>query len=90
LPTHKSAAKRLRQDRKRHKRNVAVKSKLKTFAKKVEEQIQKGDIDKAKEVLREAISSLDKAAQKGIIHKNKAARKKSTLMKKVNAAASLK
>jgi small subunit ribosomal protein S20 len=85
MPTHKSAAKRLRQDKKRHERNVSVKSKLKTLAKKVEEQIQKGDINQAKEALREATSSLDKAVQKGIIHKNKAARKKSILMRKVNA-----
>jgi len=67
----------------RRERNRAYRSKIKTYIKRALSAIEKGE--GAEEVVREAISILDKAASKGIIHPNKAARKKSLLMKRLNA-----
>lgn len=85
MPVHKSALKRVRQNEKRRMRNVAVKSTLKTLAKRVEGSIQKGDKAEAMEGLRRLSSRLDKAAIKGVIHRNKANRKKQRMARKVNA-----
>jgi small subunit ribosomal protein S20 len=82
---HKSAMKRMRQDEKRRLRNVSVKSSLKTYAKHVENLIGRKDATNAELMLRKAVSMLDKAAGKGIIHPNKAARKKAALSRKVHA-----
>ena len=82
---HKSAMKRMRQDEKRHTRNVSVKSALKTYTKRVEAVIARRDSANAEILLRTAVSALDKAAGKGVIHPNKAARKKSALSRKVHA-----
>jgi small subunit ribosomal protein S20 len=82
---HKSAMKRMRQDEKRQLRNVSVKSSLKTFAKRVEQLVGQQDITNAAVVLRKTESAFDKAAGKGIIHPNKAARKKASLSRKVQA-----
>ena len=81
---HKSAMKRMRQDEKRHLRNTSVKSALKTYAKHVESLVTRKDVATAETMLRKAVSALDKAAGKGIIHPNKAARKKATLSRKVH------
>ncbi len=80
----KSAKKRISSNARRHERNVTYKSRVKTMIKKAEQSIfgNKPDAD----AVREAISVLDKAAGKGILHKNNAARRKSRLMKKLNAA----
>jgi small subunit ribosomal protein S20 len=82
---HKSAMKHMRQDEKRHARNVSVKSSLKTYTKRVENLVAQKDTVHAENMLRTAISALDKAASKGVIHPNKAARKKATLSRKVYA-----
>ena len=82
---HKSAMKRMRQDEKRHARNVSVRSSLKTYTKRVENLVARNDTANAESLLRTAISVLDKAAGKGVIHPNKAARKKSALSRKVHA-----
>ncbi len=82
---HKSAMKRMRQDEKRHARNVSVRSSLKTYTKRVENLVARNDTVNAESLLRTAISVLDKAAGKGVIHPNKAARKKSALSRKVHA-----
>jgi small subunit ribosomal protein S20 len=82
---HKSAMKRMRQEEKRHLRNVSVKSSLKTFAKRVERLVDQNDVGQAEVMLRKAVSAFDKAAGKGIIHPNKAARKKASLSRKVHA-----
>ncbi len=79
-----SAKKRIRSNARKHERNTAYRSRVKTMVKKAEESIFSGTPDEA--TIREAISSLDKAAVKGVIHKNNAARRKSRLMKKLNAA----
>jgi small subunit ribosomal protein S20 len=82
---HKSAMKRMRQDERRHLRNVSVKSALKTYAKRVESLVARKDATNAETTLRKAVSALDKAAGKGVIHPNKAARKKAALSRRVHA-----
>ncbi|MBI5206534.1 MAG: 30S ribosomal protein S20 [Candidatus Firestonebacteria bacterium] len=85
MPTHKSAEKRMRADKKRNLVNSSTKSTLKTLRINVLKSKTKDD---AIMNLKKAISSIDKAACKGIIHKNSAARKVSRLTKKVNALTS--
>jgi small subunit ribosomal protein S20 len=77
MPNIKSAAKRVRQDEKRRMRNRINKSKLRTALKKYD-----GAEDKA-EALPKAFAALDRAVGKGVIHRNKADRKKSRLAKKL-------
>jgi small subunit ribosomal protein S20 len=79
----KSQKKRNITNAKRHERNKSVKAEVKTRTKRVEATL--GTDDNA-EAVRAAVKRIDTAASKGIIHKNTAARKKSRLMKKVNAA----
>ncbi|MCD6462695.1 MAG: 30S ribosomal protein S20 [Thermotogae bacterium] len=80
-----SARKRARQAEKRRLRNKSYKTRFKNAVKKVLKAIEQGDRENIEELLRQAISAIDKAAQKGVIHKNQAARRKSRLMTKVNA-----
>jgi len=81
----KSAKKRIRSSKRRQSYNKPIRSRVKTYLTKAEEVISSGNIEVAIEVVRQAISTLDKAAKRGIIHRNKAARYKSRLMKKLNA-----
>lgn len=81
----KSAIKSIRSDVRKTARNKPVRSSLKTYIKGAVTEIQGGDQEASQEAVRLAVSKLDKAAQKGIIHKNQAARRKSRLMKKLNA-----
>jgi small subunit ribosomal protein S20 len=81
-----SAEKRMKQALKRRVRNTTAKSRLKTTFKKAGEAIASGKLDEAQTLAREAISAMDSNAMKGIVHKNKAARKKSRLVKKLNKA----
>lgn len=82
MPTHKSAAKRMRTSRMARQRNRALKSAMKTAIKKVH---QAGDKQSAEQALRVATSLLDRLAQKGVIHRNTAARRKSKLTGLVNS-----
>src|SRR4051794_5284514 len=82
----KSQIKRNRQNQKRHDRNKAVRSELKTRVKRAVTAADQGD-EKAAEIATSAVKRLDKAAAKGIIHKNAAARRKSRLQKRINRAA---
>ncbi|RKX99260.1 30S ribosomal protein S20 [Candidatus Poribacteria bacterium] len=84
MPHRKSAFKHLRADEKKRQRNRAIKSAVKTAIKKVEQAIAEGDVEKAQMLFREAVSKLDRAAQKGVIKKGTAARKKSRLAHKLN------
>jgi len=84
----KSAQKQERVAEKRRLRNRSVRSRAKTTITKAEKLIFAGEIEAAREAVVAAISSLDKAAEKGIIHSNNAARRKSRLMKKLNQALS--
>jgi small subunit ribosomal protein S20 len=82
----KSQKKRNIQNEKRHQRNMATKSALKTSTKKVQAAAAASDADEAATLQREAARSLDKAASRGILHKKTVARKKSRLAKAANAA----
>jgi small subunit ribosomal protein S20 len=84
MPNIKSAIKRVKVSRTRTLRNAAAKSALRTAIKKFEVALANKDLENAQVLLRQATRSLDKAVTKGIIHKNKAARKKSRLMRKFN------
>ncbi|MBB3661103.1 MULTISPECIES: 30S ribosomal protein S20 [Prauserella salsuginis group] len=80
----KSQMKRIQTNEKRRQRNQAVKSTVKTSIRKFREAADAGDKDKAVEMLRAAGRQLDKAASKGVIHKNQAANKKSAMAQRVN------
>lgn len=82
----KSAMKRIRQSEKRRARNRVVRSRMRTYVKRANTALASGEED-AVEAVRAAIAELDRAAKKGVIHANNAARRKSRLMKKLNAAA---
>jgi len=82
---HTRALKSQRQDRKRHQRNIAVKTKIRTIAKKVELAVRQGKPEEAKKIFLQAMKTLDKAANKKIIPKSRASRKKSRLAKKISA-----
>jgi small subunit ribosomal protein S20 len=77
----KSAKKRNITNEKCRQRNVAVKSRMKTLVKQAADAIESKDAAKIKAALPEALSEIDRAASKGIIHRNSAARKKSTLQR---------
>lgn len=85
MATHKSAEKRNRQSKKRNLRNSSIKSRIKTSAKKVLGSVSANDKASSEATLKAAVSLIDKAASKGTLHKNTAARKISRLTKKVNA-----
>lgn len=82
---NKSAIKRARQTEARNARNRSVKSMLKTLTKNVEKEIGSKNAEGASVTLKKAASAFDKAAQKGILHRNTAARRVSRLTKMVNA-----
>ncbi len=82
----KSALKAIRQNEKRRVRNRLVRGRARTFLKRATRAIESGG-DDATEEIRAAVRALDKAAAKGILHKNNAARRKSRLMKKLQTRA---
>ncbi len=81
----KSQMKRIRTNEKAHERNKAVKSELKTAIRRTREAIAAGDKDQAAAALARASKKLDKAASKGVIHKNQAANRKSAIARQVSA-----
>ena len=80
----KSAKKRILITAKKTIRNKIIKSRTKTAVKKAALAMSEGNPDNAKEAFSFAVSSIDRAASKGVIHKNTAARKKSRLAKSLN------
>lgn len=84
--TSKSAQKMVRVSSRRQQRNKSVRSEVKTNITKAEKIIFSGDLEDARKAVTTAVSSLDKAAEKGILHGNNAARRKSRLLKKLNEA----
>lgn len=86
MPNIKSVIKDVKRSRERNVRNTAAKSKIKTFVKKAKTIITGGDVDATKAAVSSAVSVIDKVAEKGIIHKNAAARRKSRLMRAANKA----
>jgi small subunit ribosomal protein S20 len=85
LPNIASSIRMLRTDVKRTARNKAIRTECKSSVTKAEKKITAGDAGEAKIAAVNAISTLDKAAGKGIIHPNNAARRKARLVKKLNA-----
>ncbi len=79
-----TARKRTRQIAKRTLRNKAIKNRVKSAVRNFEESLNSGDVSQASDKLRKAVHMIDRAASKGVIHKNKAARLKSQLMRKFN------
>lgn len=83
-----SAKKRIRQNETRHMRNRARRSALKTRLRKCRNELTRGTAESAGTAFHEAASALDRAARKGTIHRNAAARRKSRLAKRLNAKSS--
>ncbi|MBI2852552.1 MAG: 30S ribosomal protein S20 [Chloroflexi bacterium] len=86
MPTTKTAEKELRAAERKRERNKPALSLCKTSIDKAERLISSGQVDAAQKAVVEAVSTLDKAAEKGIIHANNAARRKSRLIQKLNKA----
>ncbi|WP_458412438.1 30S ribosomal protein S20 [Schinkia sp. CFF1] len=84
MPNIKSAIKRVKVNEGRRAQNISIKSDMRTAVKKVETLVVNNDVETAKSALVTASQKLDKAARKGLIHKNTAARQKSRLAKKLN------
>jgi small subunit ribosomal protein S20 len=83
-----SAKKRIRSSAKRRVRNRVARSSARTFVKKTRTFIARGELNEAEESLRQAASTLDRAARKGILHPRNAARRKGRLMAALAAARS--
>ena len=83
----KSAKKRILVTETKTARNKAIKSKVKTYVKRVETAVANKDAEAAKAALKDAISVISKAGTKGVYHKNTCARKISRLTKAVNEIA---
>jgi small subunit ribosomal protein S20 len=84
---HKSAEKRIRRNARRYSINHARKSRIRTFVKKVEAAIQRGDKPAAQAALKQAEPELARGVNKGVIHRNTKARKISRLNQRVKALA---
>ncbi len=79
----KSQIKRNRQNEKRRVHNRVFRGKARTLVSKARTLVESGEQATSAEAVRQAVSALDKAAEKGVIHKNNAARRKSRLMKRL-------
>ena len=77
-----SAIKRIRSSARKHDRNILIRSSVRTTVKKAHVAMQ-GDTAQAADAVKKALSALDRAATKGVIHRNNAARRKSRLVKKL-------
>jgi len=86
MPNHKSAEKRMRQNERRKGINRSNRTRLRTEIKKLRAAITGGDKDALQTVLSQTVSTIDKSVQKGVLHKNAAARHKSRLSARVNGA----
>ena len=89
MPVTKSAEKHIRVSERKQARNKPIRTLCKTNINKAEKLILSGELEAAQKAVVTAISSLDKAAEKGVLHANNAARRKSHLMKKLNEAKAL-
>ena len=87
MPNHKSSEKRVRQSEKRRVINRANRTKVRTYIKKVRAALDSGKSEEIQTALPVAISVIDKAVQKGVMHKNAAARYKSRLTARANQTA---
>lgn len=86
MPAVKGARKEVRATERKRLRNKSIRSRCKTNITKAEKLIFSGELEAARGAVVVAIASLDRAAEKGVIHPNNAARRKSRLMQKLNEA----
>lgn len=86
LANTKSAIKRIRSSERKRQINQVYRSRAKTYVKRSRALIAAGELEEAEIMVRKAAGALDKAAQKGILHENNAARRKSRLMRHLNQA----
>ena len=87
MPNHKSAEKRVRQNEKRREINRGNRGRLRTGIKKLRAAIESGEAGSAQELLPQTVSLIDKAVQKGVLHRNAAARHKARLTARVSQSA---
>lgn len=85
MPNIKSSIRSVKTDAERRAKNAQVKSQIRTATRKTVEAVAAGQAEEAKAAFIKATSVIDKAANKGVLHKNTAARKKANLAAKVNA-----
>ena len=86
MPNIRSAEKRMRQNEKRRLRNRVYRTRARTLVKRTRRLVAEGEFEAAEQAALQACLALDKAASKGVIHKNNAARRKSRLVKHLNKA----
>jgi small subunit ribosomal protein S20 len=86
LANIQSAIKRVRSSERKRKVNQVHRSRARTLIKRTRRLIEAGDLEAAEATAWQAVSALDRAAQKGVIHKKNAARRKARLMKHLNLA----
>ena len=86
MPNTKSAIKRVRSSERRRLRNRWFRTQARTYIKRARAEIEAGELEKAKASVAAAVRALDKAAQKGVIHRNNAARRKSRIIQNLNQA----
>lgn len=86
MPGKNSAQKAARVAQRKAERNIPIRSSVKTYITKARKLILHNDLDAAPEAVKQAVIALDRAAQKGALHPNNAARRKSRLMQRLNAA----
>jgi small subunit ribosomal protein S20 len=84
LANTRSAIKRLRSSERKRQRNQLHRGSARTAVRKAQKLMDQGRPEEAREAVQVAIKALDKAAQKGVIHKNNAARRKSRLVQRLN------
>ena len=87
MPNIKSSIRSVKTDAERRARNFPIRTSVRTVARRLLDQVEGGNAEEAKTLLVKASSVIDKAARKGVIHKNAAARKKSRLAKRLNKLA---
>lgn len=86
MPNTKSAMKAMRSSERKRVQNRVYRSRAGTYVKRARSLIEAGRLEEAQEAVRLAVIALDRAAQKGVIHQNNAARRKSRLMQMFNRA----
>jgi small subunit ribosomal protein S20 len=85
MPHSPSAAKRLRQSKRAHRRRKVIVSEIKNLVKKFYRNLSSKNIKEARQLLKKIVSKLSKAAAKNVVHKNTAARKISRLARRLNS-----
>lgn len=85
MPNTRSAAKRVRVTERRTLRNRMVKSRMRTSIRRYEAALAEGDLTASAELFKKASSNIDRAAAKGVIHRNEASRRKARLAARLNA-----